>query len=106
MHVGVSSRRTDFTRPSRALSRPGRHDHVELIGAYSGRADVGVAQLAGGSPTGVTGSRKCHSWARGSGVLAEALRERGVPKPMIHIEVPAKYFGATSMFLDAVREKH
>lgn len=81
--------------------------HVELIGAYSGRADVGVAQLADWI------AERRHRIAEiailgraGSGVLAEALRERGVPKPMIHIMSTGEYFGATSMFLDAVREKH
>lgn len=81
--------------------------HVELIGAYSGRADVGVAQLADWI------ADRRHRIAEiailgraGSGVLAEALRERGVPKPMIHIMSTGEYFGATAMFLDAVREKH
>lgn len=80
--------------------------HVELVGAYSGDSEAGVASLA---------DWLAQRWERtsiiallgraGSDVLANALAQRGVPKRLVHIMATGEYFAATSLFLDAVREK-
>jgi len=78
--------------------------HVELVGAYSGPTDSGVGPLADWlaerwrkTATIVISGRA------GAGILADALRTRGVSARCIHVATSQDYFTACAMLLDTVR---
>lgn len=78
--------------------------HVELVGAHSGSVESGIDPLADwlaqrwrDTATIVISGRA------GSTVLADALRDRGVGKLVIHTASTADYLAACAGFFDAVK---
>ncbi|WP_065962860.1 hypothetical protein [Curtobacterium sp. UCD-KPL2560] len=92
-----------------AVAGAAKHEdgvHVELVDAQSGHMGSGIASLA---------DWLAERWRKtalialsgraGTEALRTALVERGVSKSAIHVVSTPEYFGANSMFLDAVKDK-
>lgn len=87
-------------------SRRDRRTHVEIVDEKSGPVEMGVAELAEWISSrrhdvalvGVSGRA-------GALALEAALRERKVPKRMIHMLSTLEYFAACSMMYDAVQDR-
>lgn len=87
--------------------KAGDQIHGNLIGTFTGSTEAGVAQLA-------DWLAKPSRWrntgmialcgAAGSGVLAQALKDRGVPGRMIRILTTREYFTACQMMAEAIKE--
>jgi len=83
-----------------------RKVHVELVDAQSGHMDSGIASLA---------DWLAERWRQtaliaisgraGTEALRTALVDRGVSKTAIHVVSTPEYFGANTMFHDAVKDR-
>lgn len=87
--------------------KAGERVHGNLIGTFTGSTEAGVAQLADwlAEP-----GRWRHTGmiavcgAAGSGVLVQALRDRGVPPRIIKVLNSREYFTACQMMVEAVKD--
>jgi len=79
--------------------------HVELIAAYSGPTDAGVDALADW----LTERWRKTAWIAIAGAagaaLRTALRDRGVPEPVIKVMSTTDYFAANTLAEDAIRSR-
>ena len=79
--------------------------HVELIAAYSGPTDAGVDELAGW----LADRWRDTAWIAIAGAagaaLRTALRDRGVPEPVIRVMSTTDYYAANTLAEDAIRSR-
>lgn len=108
---GVRSFGVAFSQDGSRVSTCGavKHDggiHVELVAAYTGPTDAGVADLADWL---ALRSRKVAqiavAGAAGS-ALVQALRDRGVSDRVVRVVNTPQYFEANAMTEDALRSGH
>lgn len=108
--AGVKAFAVAFSIDGQRLSLAGavKHDegvHVELVDAFAGALDSGIGPLADWLASrrrdacGVVLSGRA-----GASVLAQALRDRGVPAKWIHMPSTAQVFQACGMFLEATKD--
>jgi hypothetical protein len=86
-----------------------RHDggiHVEVIGAHTGPVEAGIGALADWlAERWRSVSQIVISGQAGAAALDAALRERRVSPRVIHVASGPDYYGACSVFLDAIRDR-
>ncbi len=78
--------------------------HVELIGAYSGSTEQGVAALADWLSERKAILAEIHICGPDAPVLVNALADRKVPSKQVHQVTTGEYFAACAMLVDSVRE--
>ncbi|MDO4888151.1 MAG: terminase [Actinomycetaceae bacterium] len=79
--------------------------HVELVGAYSGPTEAGVASLADWLAARWRRTARIAICGRAaSASLEDALRERGVPRKVIHVMTTGEYLASCQLLLDGIRE--
>lgn len=92
-----------------ALAGSTKHDggiHVELIDEHTGPVESGIGRLADWLKERASStSMIAISGRAGAATLYQALRERKVPKSVLHVLSTPEYFAATSMFHEAVRAR-
>lgn len=84
-----------------------KHDagyHVELVGAYSGSTEQGVAALADWLAERWRTLAAIHVAGPDAPVLLTALAARKVPGRIVHQDTAGEYFAACSMLVDSVRD--
>lgn len=105
----------DLDGSRQAVAGAVKHDdgvHVELIGAHSGSADLGLRSLVEWLTSDPDRPDRWRSLALiaiagggEAGTLAKALTDAGVPKQMIHVMKTPEVLAANAMLLDAVRDR-
>lgn len=106
---GVKSFAVAFSVDGSHLSLSGsvKHDdgaHVELIDAFEGAVEDGLAPLADWlADRWRTVAQIVLSGKAGAGVLAQLLHDRGVPSSVIHVATTVEFFQACATFLDSIR---
>lgn len=92
-----------------ALAGARKHEtgvHVELIDALSGGVEAGLGALADWlAPRWRDAAVIVISGRAGAVALYDALRTRGVPDRLIQMATTSEYFGACSLFQEAVRAR-
>lgn len=78
--------------------------HVELIGAYSGTTEQGVAAVADWLAERKATLAEIHICGPDAPVLGTALADRKVPAKQAHQVTTGEYFAACAMLVDSVRE--
>ena len=105
----------DLDGSRQAVAGAVKHDdgvHVELIGAHSGSADLGMRSLVEWLTSDPDRPDRWRSLASiaiagggEAGTLAKALTDAGVPKQMIQVMKTPEVLAANAMLLDAVRDR-
>jgi len=106
---GIRSIGVAFSQDGSRLSVAGsvkhaRGVHVELIGAYSGSTEQGVAALADWLSERKATLAEIHVCGPDAPVLVNALADRKVPSKQVHQVTTGEYFAACAMLVDSVRE--
>ena len=106
---GIRSIGVAFSQDGSRLSVAGavKHPtgvHVELIGAYSGSTEQGVAALADWLSDRKATLAEIHVCGPDAPVLVTALADRKVPSKQVHQVTTGDYFAACAMLVDSVRE--
>lgn len=108
---GLRSFGVAFSRDGSRLALAGcvKHTgglHVELVDHFEGDVDDGIAALADwlAERKDVT-AQIVMAGAAGSPVLYQALRDRGVPKPVLVVASTAQYQTGNAMFHDGIKDE-